>query len=427
MSVMSWNAKGICLPLTQKGIKKLLVENDVRICGLCETKYGNHDVDKLIRTIAPGWRHTSNFDLDRRARILVIWDPQHFQLDVVDRSTQHIACVVRSLTTAEVFGICFVYGLHTIVDRRLLWASLISVLEAHDLPWMVLGDFNCVMRDTERLHGVPVRHQETEGLIEVCRRCGLTDAPCTAGGEYTWSMNGIWSKLDRVLINSGWLRSDSYISSEFLGMREGSDHKPLIVKLCRERPAGKGLFRFFNMWTMHPSFLEVVSDAWHTEARGCYQYRLARLLSGMKGVLRTLNRTEFSRISTRAADATRAYSDALDHYRLLPDSDIDREHIESLRKRATWLNRAEHSFLSQQAKAKYILESDRCTRYFHSLMRANSRRNHIAAIQKPDGSSTTSMDEVVDEFVGYYQGMLGVAVDTEMPDCARIAPGSYYI
>lgn len=423
MIVMSWNAKGICLPLTQKGIKKLLGEHNVRICGLMETKYGNHDVDQLVSRVAPGWKHFSNFDLDRRARILVLWDAQHFQLDVVDRSVQHIACVARCLTTDRVYGLCFVYGLHSIVDRRPLWASLDAVIQAHDLPWIVLGDFNCVMRDTERLHGAPVRHQETAGLIELCRSRGLSDAPCYGGGDYTWSMGGVWSKLDRVLINSVWLRDHRFISSEYLGMREESDHKPCIVKLCRESVARKGMFRFFNMWTMHPDFIEVVRAAWRTDARGFHQFRLARLLSGMKGPLRQLNRTEFSHISTRAADATRAYSDALDYYSLLPDDDVDRGHIESLRKRASWLNQAEHSFLSQQAKAKYVLESDRCTRYFHSRMRANCRRNHVASILRVDGTRTTSSDEVAAEFVGFYQGMLGVAVPTETPDVSGIASG----
>ena len=283
----------------------------------------NHDVNQLIQKIAPGWRHISNFDLDRRARILVVWDDQHFHLDVIDRSVQHIACVARCLTTGRKYGLCFVYGLHSIVDRRPLWANVETLLQNHDLPWMVLGDFNCVMRASERMHGMPVQQQEIAGLLELCRNSGLSDAPCYGGGEYTWTMGGVWSKLDRVLINTSWLRDRWFISSEFLGMKEGSDHKPCIVRLCREESSRKSMFRFYNMWTMHPGFLDVVRATWCTDAWGYHQYRLARLLSGMKGPLKQLNRTEFSRITTRAADATRAYTEALDHYR----TQIGRAHV----------------------------------------------------------------------------------------------------
>lgn len=38
------------------------------------------------------------------------------------------------------------YGLHTIGDRRALWKELVRFSRGVDCPWMIVGDFNAVLR-----------------------------------------------------------------------------------------------------------------------------------------------------------------------------------------------------------------------------------------------------------------------------------------
>lgn len=90
----------------------------------------------------------------------------------------------------------------------------------------------------------------------------------------------------------------------------------------------------------------------------------------MKAPLRTLNRLEFSHISSRAAEANLRFSSALEELRLDPASAEAKRIVELAKREARRLNEVEASFLSQLAKAKYVLKSDRCTRYFYGLMRA---------------------------------------------------------
>jgi len=83
--------------------------------------------------------------------------------------------------------------------------------------------------------------------------------------------------------------------------------------------------------------------------------------------------------------------------------------IASLRKKAFFLNEAERLFFWQQAKCFYIKFSDRSSKFFHDIVKRNSRRNFIAAVIKEDGEITKSNEDLAGEFLRFYQDLLGFA------------------
>ena len=50
--------------------------------------------------------------------------------------------------------ISFVYAKCTYTERRALWTDLVHS-QMIDCPWMVLGDFNAIRMDSERIGGQP--------------------------------------------------------------------------------------------------------------------------------------------------------------------------------------------------------------------------------------------------------------------------------
>lgn len=72
------------------------------------------------------------------------------------------------------------------------------------------------------------------------------------------------------------------------------------------------------------------------------------------------------------------------------------------RKKAVDFFEAERSFYYQKAKCIFLKESDKCTKFFHLVVKRNSRRNFIASILKEDGMYITSHDQVALEFVNFY-------------------------
>lgn len=81
--------------------------------------------------------------------------------------------------------------------------------------------------------------------------------------------------------------------------------------------------------------------------------------------------------------------------------------VAQLRKEAINLSEAERSFYFQQAKCAYLKNSDKCTKFYHSIVKRNTKRNFIAAVLKRDSSYSSSQKQVADEFVHLYSELFG--------------------
>jgi hypothetical protein len=53
------------------------------------------------------------------------------------------------------FNLTFVYGLHTVAERKGLWQGISNLKNRVYDPWLLLGDFNSVYDSTHRMSGAP--------------------------------------------------------------------------------------------------------------------------------------------------------------------------------------------------------------------------------------------------------------------------------
>ncbi|KAL0293919.1 UNVERIFIED_CONTAM: hypothetical protein Sradi_6913100 [Sesamum radiatum] len=129
--------------------------------------------------------------------------------------------------------ITVLYGDYDIIPRRTLWGALCNLSAGTmDEPWLVLGDFNAVLDDSE----VCGRAADTSASMLEFRNCirdtGLVQLPAT-GCQYTWhncseGMRSLWKRLDRMLVNTAWL--DAWPNSSYIcALPSTSDHSPLIL------------------------------------------------------------------------------------------------------------------------------------------------------------------------------------------------------
>ncbi|XP_074300450.1 uncharacterized protein LOC141631715 [Silene latifolia] len=124
------------------------------------------------------------------------------QLDVLEMDAQFIHLKVTEVLTNKVFYVTYVYGFNKIEQRVPLWNSLIRMNMT--APWIVMGDFNCVMFSNERIGSI-VRDSEMAPFYHAAQICDLQDIKAI-GAFYTWtnkqpSNTRVFSRIDRVLIN----------------------------------------------------------------------------------------------------------------------------------------------------------------------------------------------------------------------------------
>ncbi|XP_022849889.1 uncharacterized protein LOC111371978 [Olea europaea var. sylvestris] len=209
------------------------------------------------------------------------------------------------------------------------------------------------------------------------------------------------------MVNDFWMHMGFSSSAEFLPSGCLSDHSPCIVSIFTCDEVKKKPFKFFNMWTKHKKFHETVLSTWNLYIRGTKQFSLCKKLQRLKGVLKELNVKHFGHISSRAEVAKKALVES----QLVLHDDPTNLHLQNevarLRKEAINLSEAERSFYFQQAKCAYLKNSDKCTKFFHSIVKRNNKRNFIAVVLKRDGSYTSSQKQVADEFVHLYSELFG--------------------
>jgi hypothetical protein len=136
-------------------------------------------------------------------------------------------------------------------------------------------------------------------------------------------------------------------------------------------------------------------------------FSLCKKLKFLKRPLKELNKLHFSHISERVARAEAA----LENHQTVLHDDRDNlqllEHDKQLRLTLMNLKSVEKMFFSQKLKCHFFKDSDRGSSFFHALMNQKNRRNYIPAIHCSDGTLTTSEAEMGEEFVRFYQQLLG--------------------
>ena len=420
MNLLCWNIRGLNSPLKQHEVAALLKKNKVDICALVEAKINRSKIEKLRSFRLKNWKIISNARGSAGARIVLIWNPDSVALDVLHSSDQAIDVKITSLVDHKQFSACFVYGFNSIVQRRELWDNLRAWNPAS--PWMVLGDFNAILEQGDR-HGVSLPSSyEISDFHSCCMDLGLTDALYT-GPHFTWNRGTNWSKIDRVMVNPMWPPATLPISVEFKPPGSFSDHSQAWIQILGQQTHGRRNFKFFNMWSSHEQFLQIVDRHWNRSFRGHPMFILCSKLKSLKHPLKILNQQHFGHITSRVAKA----SADLEKLQVIRHSNPDcarlHEQEKASRSKLVNLKSAEKMFYSQKLKLKFLADSDKGSRFFHGLMNQQHRRNFIAAIQNSHGQLSTSLDDVGAIFVDYYKELLGTTREITALDSSIFSRG----
>lgn len=163
MSALIWNIRGFGNTAAQIYLKKLLNIHKPFLVGILEPKQQSQRIAEFAQKINyPNFAQIS----PTNSHIWLFW-LQGFQVTIIEASEQHLTVLVDGETPMQ---LTLVYAKSLRVDRTHLWHHL----RAHsmvNIPWIVGGDFNTILRTTEKRGGVA----PDLGSIQDFREC-LVDA-----------------------------------------------------------------------------------------------------------------------------------------------------------------------------------------------------------------------------------------------------------
>ncbi|XP_056698226.1 uncharacterized protein [Spinacia oleracea] len=200
----------------------------------------------------------SNSSYHSGGRIVVAWKAGCFTVNIVAASSQFVHCHVTPVSGRKPFYCTFVYAFNDAGMRQDLWRDLL-LLNTQE-PWIVCGDFNCVMALDERI-GAPVRHRDIVDVSNCMHACGMEDIKCV-GNLFTWNNkqqgnNRVFSKIDRFMANQAW--QTCFPVAEVCFMPEGLFyHSPGLLSVFPRDDGGKKPFKYFTMWKSSNVFFDIV-------------------------------------------------------------------------------------------------------------------------------------------------------------------------
>ncbi|XP_043697429.1 uncharacterized protein LOC122648258, partial [Telopea speciosissima] len=225
-------------------IKKVCKDHEVNLVGLFETKVKLDNCASIFHSFLTGWKYLHNGDLDNSIRIWLGWDPNFYDVVLVQKSKQFIHAKVSIVGTSVFFFCTVVYALNSVVARKELWEDVGAISSAIINPWAVLGDFNVIRSNSEKIGGYPVRIEAMDDFNSFIDGAGLLDLKWK-GEALTWNNRQVGDariccKLDRVLVNLAWM--DVFRSSDATFYPPGlSDHSPVVVAVGWEQPMNLAL------------------------------------------------------------------------------------------------------------------------------------------------------------------------------------------
>ncbi|XP_020259065.1 uncharacterized protein LOC109835503 [Asparagus officinalis] len=372
-----------------------------------ETKIKEAKISAIAKKIAPNWKWISNVSsteklisfLLEKARIIILWDSDMLNVQADFISSQHITCTVNSKDGRINCIFSSVYGHNHQDSRKFLWNELLQVHQiTGNTHWLVCGDFNTMINNDEKLGGIALTDADTRGFNSFIEDNHLLHLK-TEGCFFTWNNkqdqdSRVWCRLDRALVNDSWIQNYNSSHVEFL-LPNFSDHSPALVSIYKEEKQGKKPFKFFNMWTNHSNYMSTVSSIWQRQVAGYKMFSIVTKLKLLRGALKELNKKHYGNISEQAVRAKYA--------------------LEEIQKKL--------QEDPQKAKIHWSIKGDRCTSYFHSIIKANRHQNRILVLKNSLGERITEGGEIANELISYFKNLLGTAETALPPDLKIIKKG----
>lgn len=185
-----------------------------------------------------------------------------------------------------------VYGSPHFTPRQTLWDEIQSLSHNSDGAWLLMGDFNDVLHDLERVGPPMVRAQPIEsGFQQTLQNSNLMDMGFNED-PFTWSRGNTRNRLDRAICNLDWRIRFGSVEIYHLPNKK-FDHAPLLLDfdLRRMENRRRRPFRFEAIWLSHPSFKQLVVDNWRNQLSNFPQQ-----LKEFQGVLMEWNKDVFGNV-----------------------------------------------------------------------------------------------------------------------------------
>ncbi|KAK4384355.1 LINE-1 reverse transcriptase [Sesamum angolense] len=372
-----------------------------------ETRVNIANVQQVRSKLLTSWSWFNDYN-GPAGRIWLAWFNMEIDVEILWVDIQIIHCQATNKRTHSKCLISVLYGDCDLIPRRNLWATICNLADnILDEPWLVLGDFNAVIDDSE----VIGRAADTSASMTEFRNCimesDLIHLPFT-GCHYTLhncseGSRSLWKRLDRMLVNEAWL--DKWPNSAYtVALPSTSDHSPLILQ-GENRVTDHGFFRFDNYLAKQSGFIDSVNRIWRHKIHGTAMYEVVCKLKALKATFRQ-QRKAIGSLSENVKLA-KGFLDKAQQLFTDYKEDFLLQLVKCCRMVYSVAVKMEEQMLHQRSKLQWLKNGDQNSKIFFKKINSMRAKQCIYQISTQNGEVLTDMKEVTEEFVSYFKTLLG--------------------
>jgi hypothetical protein len=376
-------------------------EKKPRILFLMETKCSK--VHMEVVRIKLGFAGAFIVDsVGRSGGLALLWKDDK-EVEIQNFSRRHINAVVKEdgLLPWKLTGF---YGHPDWAKRHEAWALLSHLKQYNPMPWLVIGDFNEILEQSEKEGGVLRREAQMDLFLNTLEDCYLSDLGFR-GPKFTWVGRrtkgvAIRERLDCAVANSQWCSLYPNAVVTVLAACT-SDHNPLLLQFHNvqgNRARYQRSFKVEASWMLDEEFNDVVQEAWaEGDTRGSALQTAKQKLANCQSVLKRWSGNKFGN-AERELKRKRKH---LAELQAVSSVDND-ETIKQLQADINFIMEQEDIRWKQRAKQNWYQSGDQNTPFFHAWANHRRRINQIRVIKDAEGREWKKPEDIGMVFCKFY-------------------------
>ncbi|KAH7857525.1 hypothetical protein Vadar_013640 [Vaccinium darrowii] len=293
--------QGIGRSLTVRALRNFAKNRRPSIVFLMETKNKANKVDRIRRSL--NFSNSVYVDPCGLSGGLALWWNSNISVDILEANQHFIHARCNDHQGLKSFLVTFVYGAPVVRAKEAVWENLRFLGAGIHGAWLVLGDFNDIVAESEKSGGSPPNVRRMTAFNEVLEDCGLMDLEFK-GPRFTWRRNWqngevISERLNRAVANVEW-RELFPFAVVFNEVMVGSDHSPIALDTNPKLAKPRKVFRFESFWTTEEECGEINKQEWSRDLGGSAMSKLERLLHRCKFRLHEWGKLKFGSFKLEA-------------------------------------------------------------------------------------------------------------------------------
>jgi hypothetical protein len=138
-----------------------------------------------------------------RGGMLLMFSSQHVRLSLKYLHTNYIDVLVMGDDPSKDWRLTGLYGESVWRHKHQAWSWLRDLHGQVNYPWLVIGDMNEILYNTEKEGGQPRPQRYMQAFRDCLADCSLQDLGYTKD-IFTWHRGGVRERLDRAVGNADW-------------------------------------------------------------------------------------------------------------------------------------------------------------------------------------------------------------------------------